>query len=132
VTIGIVRDAMARPTHLVARTPARRDPVIHPAAGAPANAAPHTPAYAREVVWTTVDLLAGEKLRIEPRPGQHGFVSWDTFELDDAHFVVSTGPVAMSTVPGPRQTWAYESVLDSPRPTRLLTLDGVVTIAKEP
>jgi hypothetical protein len=132
VTIGIVRNAMARPTHLIARTATHRDPVIYWDSGSPANAAPDATPYAREVVWTTVDLLAGETLRIEPRPGQDGFFNWDSFELDDQHSVVSTGPVSMNTVLGPRQAWAYEIVLDSPRLTRLLALECVVMIAEEP
>ena len=132
VTIGIVRNAMARPTHLFARTATHRDPAIYWASGAPVNSPPETAVYAREVVWTTVDLLAGEKLRIEPRPGQGGFFLWDSFELDDTHFVVSSGPVAVNTVLGPRQAWSYEIALDSPRLTRLLTLDAVIVIAEEP
>ncbi len=132
VIIEIVRNAMARPTHLVARTATHRDPILYWAAGAPANVPPGTSAYAREVVWSTADLLAGEKLRIEPRSGQDGFFQWESFELDDRHFAVSSGPVTTNTVRGPRQAWACEIVLDSPRLTRLMTLDHVIFIAEEP
>ena len=90
VIIEIVRNAMARPTHLMVRTATHRDPVIHWTAGAPANSAPGRSPSAREVVWTTTDLLAGEKLRLEPRPGQDGFFQWDSFELDDRRYRLMT------------------------------------------
>ena len=131
VTIGIVRNAMAKPTHLVARTATHRDPVVYWNSGVPARLSSERALYAREVVWTSVDLLAGEKLLIEPRSGQDSFFQWEAFELDDSHFAVSSGPVTMNTLCGPRLAWSYEVVLDSPRLTRLMTLDLVLMIAEE-
>ena len=128
VTIRIDRNGSGRPIGLAVTSMNHGDPTIHwTAPGARAKSL-----LAREVLWTTADLGKGERLHIEPKPGQHSFFEWDGFELDEHNFAVATGPVSMDPSHGPRQVWEYNIRLETHRLTRPLTLDPVIIIVEDP
>jgi hypothetical protein len=129
VTIGIGRNATGRPTRIFARTGLRADPVIRWMR--PEAVAPHP--LPLEVLWSTVDLAKGERIRIEARPDQHGFFRWNAFELDQHHFAVATDRVvSFHPLLGHRQDWHYGIALESPRLPRPLVLDTFIVIEEFP
>jgi hypothetical protein len=135
VTIGIARDAIGRPDALTVRTGTHAPATIqwvHPTA----RAAPLLPT---EVLWTTLDLIKGERLLIEPKLGQHQFFDWESFELDHQHFTVASGKVTLhqphakgAAKRNERHEWHYNVVLESPELHRPLVLDPVIIIVEEP
>ena len=79
-----------------------------------------------------MDLMRGERLHIEAKPAQQSYFQWDSFELDEHHFTVATGPASIERTLGLKQSWSYDVVLHSPKLTKPLSLDPVIIIVEDP